>query len=173
MDCNPIKKILILPQNPLVPYYSLRSSIKEGHYVFSEEHLSGEHYLTYVQSQWYKSPSDAKDELFNCVKTVGANCLVNLTLHKRTFSEGNYNYTMHSWSGLTGIYFDNYEFDTEAEMNEANEQLRPHAAMVKERLVLVEKELAKQRARQESGNFLGAIIITAVVLLVLYFMFSG
>lgn len=157
----------------IVPSFSGRSAAhkflvgKEGDHVFSQEDLQGEHYLARIQSQWYKSPSDAKDELFNCVKMAGANCLVNLTLHKRTFSEGNYNYTMHSWSGLAGVYFSDFEYETQEEAEAANAECLPHAEATKHKIVEMEKALSAQRARQESSGGFGLFIIVAFVVICL------
>lgn len=126
--------------------------------------------LVLVQSTWHRAPNDAMSELLRVVDNGDANLAGNVTLHKQTFSEGNYNYTMHSFSAWCGLYWRTLSTENEQEAkrslagkDERIETSRMFLYHEAKRLQLIRE---KQEASPLAG-FIKAVMIVAAILVVL------
>ncbi len=117
-----------------------------------------------MQSQWYRSPGDAKEELIGIAKTCGANVLTNTQMLKRTFSEGNYKYTMHSFYGEAGVYARKIQLLSETDAEKLNSDNHTYVDDFKVSAVEMAKWLDKQRRGQESGGLLFIFIVFAIII---------
>lgn len=58
-----------------------------------------------TQTHYFKKPNDARQHLKDLTGAVGGNCILNLEHKTRTFSKGNYKYSMHSFSGTIALTY--------------------------------------------------------------------
>ena len=97
-------------------------SLRDGNKLRDGE-ICNEGSLVCVQSAWHRSPNDAMNELMNVVKFAEANLASEITIHKKTFSQGNYQYTMHSYSAWCGLYWRSFLTDSEDEASQSGRDL--------------------------------------------------
>lgn len=126
--------------------------------------------LVYVQSAWHRAPNDAMNELMHVVGNADANLAGNIVLHKNTFSEGNYNYTMHSFSAWCGHYWKTFYTDNEQEALKSKSGKQDRIDDSAMYLAHEAKRLQLVRERQEANplaGFIMAVIIAVAILAVL------
>lgn len=74
-----------------------------------EELRDNEHYheesMIRLTSPWFKSPDEAREVVVRSAKECGANIIIDANMTKKTFTEGNYQYSKHRFTGLAGVYF--------------------------------------------------------------------
>jgi len=119
--------------------------------------------LVPIQSTWHRSPNDAMNELKRSIVNAGGNLAIGLSMVKKTFSEGNYNYTMHAFSAHAGIYWTNVltEDASQAQKSEATKN-----TLLDEVIDQVGREaqrLAQIRRKQEEGSF--SIVMKFILLI--------
>lgn len=131
-----------------------------GDLIINEQHTQ------IMQSCWFKSPSDAMDELTHAALQSGANFIAGVTLHKRTFSEGNYNYTMHSFSGTVGTYGKARYFEDKRMAATSRLEAFSYQGEVVNAMAEIAAQMNKQRVSQESG-YVGLLFYMIVVAIVL------
>jgi hypothetical protein len=119
--------------------------------------------LVLVQSAWHRSPNDAMSELLRVVDSGNANLAGNVTLHKQTFSEGNYNFTMHSFSAWCGVYWRNFFTEDEAEAQRSLEDKEERIETSEVFLNHEAKRLQQIREKQEANPLIGFIKIVLIV----------
>lgn len=53
-----------------------------------------------MKTRFFKNPEEAKEHLVRMANNAGANAILNMKYEKKTFADGNYKYSMHSYSSL-------------------------------------------------------------------------
>lgn len=122
--------------------------------------------LVCVRSAWHRSPNDAMNELMQVVQNAEANLAEDVTLHKQTFSEGNYNYTMHSFSAWCGLYWRPLFTDNEDEAKSSKSNLSNRIADSAMYLEHEANRLQMIRKKQESNPLIGFVIFVIVLIFV-------
>jgi hypothetical protein len=79
-------------------------TLKADNDLRDNEHFDGAS-LVRLTSPWYKSPDEAREIVVRSAKDCEANLILGAKMTKETFSEGNYKYSMHRFTGLAGVYF--------------------------------------------------------------------
>lgn len=138
---------------------------------FSHNKVPVEETFLRIQSSWYKSPDDAKFCLRSVAKASGANAIMNTSMEKRTFSEGNYNYSMFSFVGDVGLYLVEKKVADEEEAQKLTSDAKKDADLVRQCLETGKKMLDEERLKQEQGSsilgwllFMFVIFVFAIIL---------
>lgn len=129
--------------------------------------------LVPIQSSWHRSPNDALNELKKAIAGTGANLAIDLSVVKSTFSEGNYNYTMHSYVAHAGIYWTNVLTEDAAQANKSEALKNTHLNEVIDEVEREAQRLASIRKKQEESSFKTVIqfVVFISVLLLLFSLF--
>lgn len=69
-----------------------------------------------IHTMFFKDPNAARANIKRLARQAGCNAILNLRVEKATFSEGNYKYTMHAFSGNFAIVTDEKTCDSKQEM---------------------------------------------------------
>jgi hypothetical protein len=74
-----------------------------------DELRDNEHYyeesMIRLTSPWFKSPDEAREAVVRSAKEADANILIEAKMTKKTFNEGNYQYSKHRFTARAGVYF--------------------------------------------------------------------
>ncbi len=120
-----------------------------------------------MQSCWFKSPSDAMDQLKSAASQSSANVIAGVKIHKRIFSEGNYKYTMHSFSGKVGTYSKHKLLEDKKMAATSRLEAFSFQGEVLNAMKVIAEDLDKKRAKQESYGYIQigvcAIITFAII----------
>ncbi|ENQ8650513.1 hypothetical protein ACEQ8A_004200 [Vibrio fluvialis] len=81
--------------------------------------------------------------------TVGCNDILNFHIRRETFSEGNYNYTMHAALGTLALISELVPCSSEAEVEQGEEEIREAIAQFDTNFSIVNERETKIRYNQE------------------------
>lgn len=122
--------------------------------------------LVCVHSAWHRSPNDAMNELMNVVEIAEANLAFDISIHKKTFSQGNYQYTMHSYSAWCGLYWRSFLTDSEDEAKQSGKNLTHRMEDSALYLEHEAKRLNGVRIKQTSTSPVFFVVFVIVLLLI-------
>ncbi len=160
---NAAKNISILDtfyRKRLVPFFVTKeASPKHGEI---EQHHA-------LSTPYYDDPNEAREYLKLMAMTVGCNAILNFHIRRETFSEGNYNYTMHAALGTLALISELVPCSSEAEVEEGEEEIREAIAQFDTNFSIVNERETKIRYNQEGWPvprwFVPGLIIAAFILL--------
>ncbi len=140
------------------------------HWVYMDE-------MVVVRSMASRNKNDALNSLIAHVQHCGANCITSLVREEHTVREGNYFYTMHTWSGKAGIYRDIGQTEDEALAKRHNDEARNVAKNLQEPLDVLAKKLDKELQNQlnpsNGMHFLLTAIYVMLKVVVIFFSALG
>ncbi|MBW8191346.1 cold shock domain-containing protein [Neiella marina] len=90
----------------LVEFFTTKSSEPKHGKVLSRENFS---------TSFFKDPNVGRKRIIDLAQKAGANAILNLNFEKHTFSEGNYRYTMHAFSGQFAVVSETVPFTNESD----------------------------------------------------------
>lgn len=133
--------------------------------------------MVVVRSMASRNKNDALNSLIAHVKHCGANCITGLVREEHTVREGNYFYTMHTWSGKAGIYRDVIQTEDEALAKQHRGEAKAVANNLQKPLEVLAQKLEKELQQQlhPSGvmHALSSILYVLARILVIVFSALG
>ncbi len=117
-----------------------------------------------IKSPFFRNPQDCKDALINAAKKAGCNGVLNMKVHRNTWSEGNYYYSMHEAHGTLVCITEDVECkrgeQTHIEKQLTNKLDKAHSSAIE-----IVKEYDNQRFWQTFpwGKIIGSVIIIGLL----------
>lgn len=158
-------KVIVIPSlkaMKLTPFFMTRNgNPKYGEIVVADS----------TQTKFYKNPEEAKYNLKLLTGAVGGNAILNLSVEKKTFTDGNYQYTMHSYFGKIALVFDEVAVSSIEEQDALNNEYADcirRFELSKKNIFKEQKEIVDSQINKDnSGCLITSVIIFIFVLLTL------
>ena len=121
----------------------------------------------YTQTKYYKNPSEAKYQLKLLTGAVGGNAILDLQLDKKTFQDGNYKYTMHSYGGNIALVFEQVFVSNEDEQKKLIEEYADCISTFEKREHNILSEQKDILNAQLDPNNKGCLILIAIFIVLM------
>lgn len=125
-----------------------------------------------VKTRFFKDPNEGRQHLKALAGAIGGNAILSLIVIKKTFSSGNYNYSMHSFQANIALVYELVNVSSEAEQRLLEEDFEYNIRVFNERAPGVIAEELEAYKRQTAGVSPRALFAAACVAFVMFVIFA-
>lgn len=125
-----------------------------------------------IATCFYRDPNKARSVIERLAKEVGANAVLNLQIEKDTFSEGNYQYTVHAFRGHLAIVTDKAPVESEFVKEQMDQKVIDKLAGFETQYPIVFQRETEARRRQFESGCLKLIKYICIIFVVLFLLKS-
>jgi cold shock CspA family protein len=123
----------------------------------------------HLRTRFFKDPNEGRQYLERLAHRVGANALLSHHFLKETFTEGNYQYSMHTFLADIAVITEKVTFNSERERDNAQNNVEHHLALFDEHASSIKELEEKARIDMLKGDslsivFAGVLTFAAVIL---------
>ncbi len=139
-----------------VPFFTARSNQPKHGQVAARHTLS---------TRFFKDPNEGRSYIKELAAGTGCNAILNMDVEKRTFSSGNYKFTMHAFSGDFALVTEDVPCSKTAS-SDSLMQLDADVATIADQFDIANQAEIKAREKQLSSSKAGLLIFVAVIFIV-------
>ncbi|WP_257285646.1 cold shock domain-containing protein [Endozoicomonas sp. SESOKO1] len=125
-----------------------------------------------IKTRFFKDPNEGRQHLKALAGAIGGNAILNLNVIKRTFSSGNYRYSMHSFQANIALVYELVNVSSEAKQRLLEEDFEYNIRVFNERAPGVIAEELDACKRQTAGVSPRAFFAAVFVAFVMFVFFA-
>lgn len=126
-----------------------------------------------IDTRFFKDPTEGRQHIEELAKKCGCNAVLGMGFEKKTFSEGNYQYTVHSFKGHLALVTEKVPCDSRAFSELADQHLHHRVESVKSAFERINAEEIRVRQSQLSVGSGGCLGFFAFMMLLPIGLVSG
>jgi cold shock CspA family protein len=125
-----------------------------------------------ISTRFFKDPNEGREHIKQLAIESGCNAIINLGFEKKTFADGNYQYTVHAFTGDFALVTDDIPCDNEQASRSSNVELQFLISKFDEKFKEIKDLESEARRKQLETSYTGIYIVIGIIFIIFIAMAS-
>ncbi|MGX9463599.1 cold-shock protein [Shewanella sp. A14] len=116
-----------------------------------------------ISTRFFKDPNVGREHIKQLAIEAGGNAVLGLDFEKKTFSSGNYKYTMHAFTGHLALVTENVPCSSQQIELESHREFVSLCENMHRQFEAIQERESQAREKQLSSNYTGCLIVLVML----------